>query len=211
MPDAEADYTIDFDDDDEVLTPPAAAFKPPPEPVNDTISVKDDRDLAVVQARAARADGVPIAEGAVVEDSDKVELLGKKFRIAERIGLMPLLKYASAADMSSEDPRALGAIYAMLRDCIYAGNPACGNCDKCTSNREIMCKAYDAGDWQAFENHAIDTKADAEELMPVISQVMEIISGRPTPPRDGSSATPRVTQRVSTASKSSARGRGSKR
>ena len=28
MPDAEADYTIDFDDDDEVLTPPAAAFKP---------------------------------------------------------------------------------------------------------------------------------------------------------------------------------------
>lgn len=209
MPDLEADYTIEFDDD-ETPVPKASRSASRPEPA--AISQADDRDLAVVQARAVKSEGVPIAQGAVVEDDgDKVELIGKKFRIAERIGLMPLLKYASAADMSSEDPRALGAIYAMLRDCIYSGSPSCGTCDRCTAGQGNACKEYDAGDWRAFEDHAIDTKADAEELMPVISQVMEIISGRPTPPRDGSSATPRNTQRVSTASRSGARGKGSKR
>ncbi len=212
MPDSEADYTIDIDWDE---APAPAVSRPPSVPAsvtpsNGAISQQDDRDLAVVQARAVKAEGAPITEGAVVEDSDKVELLGKKFRIADRIGLMPLLKYASAADMSTEDPRALGAVYAMLKDCIFAGTPACGTCDKCTAGNEIMCKSYDAGDWHAFEMHAIDTKADAEELMPVISQVMEIIAGRPTPPRDGSSATPHTTQRSSTGSRSAARGRGSK-
>jgi hypothetical protein len=213
MPDPEADYTIDWDDDTglpAVPVPPPAFRAPPPAPVAAVITPQDDRDLAVVHARAAKAEGSPVTEGAVVENSDTIELLGKRFRIADRIGLMPLLKYASASDMSTEDPRALAAIYSMLRDCIYPGTPACGDCDRCTAGNEAICKAYDAGDWQAFENHATDTKADAEELMPVISQVMEIITGRPTPPRGGSSATPRGTRRVSTASRSGARGRGSK-
>lgn len=204
MPEAEADYEIEWDDE------PLPKLTPPPPP-----SV--DRELAVVQARAAAADGAKIADG-VVDESGKVELLGRKFRVAEKIGLMPLLKFASASDMSTEDPRALSAVYSMLRDCIYEGRPGCGTCERCTGDPENgvtgdqkMCKLYDKGDWADFEQHAIDTKADADELLEVISQVMEVISGRPTSPPPGSSAGRRVTQRVSTGNTSAKRGRASRR
>jgi hypothetical protein len=169
-----------------------------------------DRELAVVQARAAAADGANIAEGTVI-DSGKVELIGRQFRIAEKIGLMPLLKFASASDMSTEDPRALAAVYSMLKDCIYEGSPGCGSCEHCKADRETSCKAYDKGDWGNYEQHAIDTKADAEELLAVVSQVMEVISGRPTKPPGGSSAGARATRRASTGNSSARRGRASKR
>lgn len=107
MPDPEADYEIDFDE--------LPRLSPPPPP-------SADRELAVVQARAAKVDGAAIAEGTVT-DNDRVELLGKKFRVAEKIGLMPLLKFASASDVSTDDPRALSAVYSMLKNCIYEGSP----------------------------------------------------------------------------------------
>jgi hypothetical protein len=197
MPQPEADYEIEWDDEPlPPITPP-----PPPSP---------DRELAVVQARAAAAEGAEIAEG-VIDESGKVELIGRKFRVAEKIGLMPLLKFASASDMSTEDPRALSAVYSMLKDCIYEGRPGCGTCEHCKADKEESCKAYDKGDWADFEQHAIDTKADADELLEVISQVMEIISGRPTSPPPGSSAGRRVTRRVSTGNTSAKRGRASRR
>lgn len=198
MPQPEADYEIDWDDE------PLPKIQPPPPPPS------ADRELAVIQARAAEADGGKIAEGTVTE-GDKVELLGKKFRVAEKIGLMPLLKFASASDMSTDDPRALSAVYSMLRDCIYEGKPGCGECKECKADNEVMCKSYDKGDWTAFELHAMDTKADADQLLEVITKVMEIVSGRPTKQPSGSSPGPRATRRVSTANSSETRGRASKR
>jgi hypothetical protein len=197
MPEPEADYSIDWDDE------PLPKLSPPPPPT-------PDRELAAVQALAAKAEGGKVAEGTVT-DSGKVELLGKHFRIAEKIGLMPLLKFASASDISTEDPRAMSAVYSMLRDCIYEGAPGCGECDKCTADDETACKSYDKGDWAAFEQHAIDTKADADELLTVITQVLEIISGRPTRQPAGSSAGRRATRRVSTGNSSGGRGKGSRR
>lgn len=207
MPDAEADYEIEWDDE------PLPKIEPPkPRPRPDP-----DRELAVVQARAAAADGADVAEGTVT-DSGKVELLGRHFRVAEKIGLMPLLKFASASDMSTEDPRALAAVYSMLKDCIYEGRPGCGECERCLGDEEAgiagnerMCKDYDKGDWTAFENHAMETKADADELLTVVTQVLEIVSGRPTAPPSGSSAGRRVTRRASTGNTSARRAKGSRR
>jgi hypothetical protein len=156
------------------------------------------------------ADGGEVTDG-VVDDSGKVELLGRQFRIAEKVGLMPLLKFASASEMTTEDPRALAAIYSLLRDCIYEGSPGCGQCGDCKADRETACKSYDKGDWAGFENHAMDTKADADELLSVITQVLEVVSGRPTKPPAGSSAGRRTTRRNSTGSSSGTRGRASKR
>jgi hypothetical protein len=206
MPDAEADYEIDWDDEPlpRLQPPPPPAFQaapPPPSP---------DRELAVVQARAAATEGAKVAEGAVT-DSGKVELLGRQFRIAEKIGLMPLLKFASASSMSTEDPRALAAVYSMLKDCIYEGSPGCGKCEACTAGNESACKSYDKGDWQDFEDHAMVTKADADELLTVITQVLEVVSGRPTKQPGGSSPGQRGTRRGSTGSSSGARGRASRR
>jgi hypothetical protein len=197
MPKPEADYEIEWDDE------PLPKIEPPPPP-------SPDRELAAVQARAAQADGAKIADG-VVTETGKIELLGKHFRIASKIGLMPLLKFASASDMSTEDPRALSAVYSMLKDSIYEGTPACGECEDCKADRETSCKSYDAGDWAAFEQHAMESKADADELLGVISQVLEIVSGRPTQQPAGSSAGRRTTRRVSTGSSSASRGRASRR
>lgn len=228
MPDPEADYTIDIDwreaeviDDRRPSRP-----RPAPEPWNGdddedddgpAIAPKADRELAAVQLagakRAAKAAGAEDApkEGAVIEAGNRITFLGKDFRIAERVGLMPLLKFASSADVDTTDPRALSAMYALLRDCIYEGRPPCGECAECEADNDGACKSYDRGDWGAFEEHAMITKADADDLLDVVTKVLELVSGRPQQPRSGSSAGPRRTQRASTGRSSGRGARGSRR
>ena len=147
----------------------------------------------------------------MADPAETVEFMGKKFRIAEKVGLMPLLKFSAAVDFDISDPRALSAMYAMLRDCIYRGTPACGTCTACKDDRESECAAFDAGDWKAFEDHAIETQADADELMDVLTKTMEIITGRPTKPPATSSRGRRGTSGASTGSSSARRGGGRRR
>lgn len=218
MPDPEADYTIDWDDAPE----PPVARRPAPEPWSPgededdgpAIPATADRELAVIQGAAARKASAQDQgkEGKVVASSwSRVTLHGKEFRIAERVGLMPLLKFASSSDVDTADPRALSAMYALLRDCIYEGTPGCGECEQCEADNERACKSYDRGDWGEFEEHAMITKADAEDLLDVVSKVLEIVSGRPQQPRSGSSAGSRQTRRASTARSSGKGGRASRR
>jgi hypothetical protein len=101
-------------------------------------------------------------------------------------------------------------MYAMLRDCIHPGTPACGKCEKCETGDETSCADFDPGDWGRFENHAMDKRADAEDLMDVITRTMELLAGRPTGPSSGSSPGRRPISAGSTA-RSSARRRGGSR
>lgn len=233
MPDAEADYTIDWNDAPAAPLPPARAaararapreviprYEPDDRDEDGTgpdIPAKTDRDLAVIQGTAARQANQDsgqdeVKDGTVTEAGDQVELLGKSFRVADRIGLMPLLKFSSAADVDTNDPRAMSAMYSLLRDCIYAGEPGCGECEVCEAGNDRSCKSYARGDWNDFEEHAMVTKADAEDLLDVVSKVLELVSGRPTQPRGGSSTGRRSTRRVSTGNSSKgARARGSRR
>jgi hypothetical protein len=206
------------------------------------IDIDFDQELASIQGTAA---GLPAPEpaqlvvaGKVITSSRTVEFLGARFRIADRIGLMPLLKFSAFANLDVQDPRALGAMYAMLRDCIHPGQPGCGECEHCAPGRcgdcraceraaitedddlkpscqvnpadETRCAQYDRGDWQAFEDHAIDTKADADDLMDVLSKTIELISARPTEPPPTSSAGRRATRDGSMARSSARRARGSR-
>jgi hypothetical protein len=203
------------------------------------ISPAADRELAKIQGTAAKvvpgtAETVtPIANG---RPAEMVEFMGRDFRVADKIGLMPLLKFSAFADVATNDPRALGAMYAMLRDCIHPGHPGCGECEHCkpegcgdcdgcdliaagnkgaqcsrNTPNERACKQFDAGDWAAFEDHAMATRAEAEELFDVITKVMELIAGRPTRPSGSSSPGPRRTSGGSTGSASSRRAKASKR
>lgn len=177
MPDPQADYEIDIDWREAGVQPQPQA--PPAVPVAFRAPVQDrprrdddddDRELAVVQAAAVRADGGEISDGAVI-GAEKVELLGRSFRLADATGIMPLMKFSAAADLTTADgSKALAAMYALLRDLIHAD------------------------DWAAFENHAIDTKAEAEDVFDVMNKAMEIVAGRPTKPAAGSSAGRRATQ-----------------
>lgn len=174
-----------------------------------------DSELARIQGQAA---GLPepepqeivVAPDKIATSARTVEFMGQRFRIAARVGLMPLLKFSAYSNMSTADPGALSAMYAMLRDCIERGTPACGKCPECRAGREFACADYDPGDWDRFERHAIDTKAEADDLLDVISSAMELISGRPTGQPSPSSAGRRGIPGGSTA-RSSARGRRASR
>lgn len=125
-----------------------------------------DRELAAVQLSQTDPEALTddTVEGEVVgkKEYDTVKLKDKEFRLAESIGAMPMLKWAAAADLGADDPRGLAAIYAMLQDTILTD------------------------DWSAFEQHATLSKADAEELLDVVSKGLEVISGRPTKRQSGS-------------------------
>jgi hypothetical protein len=178
------------------------------------IDIDVDSELATIQGIASGVQPEIIREvrpATITPVTRSVELKGKRFRIADKIGAMPLLKFSMFADLEIQDARAMAAMYTLLRDCIYPGADACGSCDACTKGRERTCPAYDAGDWGAFEEHAMITKADADDLMDVITKVMELIAGRPTePPATSSSGQPTTSPR-STASSSAKRGKGSRR
>lgn len=202
-----------------------------------------DRELARIQGDAAgvvqpKVAEVEVAPGQVVTSDRTIEFLGERFRLADKVGLMPLLKFSAHSDLSTSDPGALAAMYAMLRDCIHPGNPGCGDCEACDPDRcgecrgcarvqagadeaaspclvnrpdPMRCKDYDPGDWARFEHHAIDAKAGAEDLLDVISSAIELISGRPTEPRSSSSPGQRATRGGSMGRSSSRARRGSRR
>jgi hypothetical protein len=122
-----------------------------------------DRELAAVQLSKTDDNVLTEAtvEGKVVgakewdyvtlgEGDDK-----EKYRLREKIGAMAMFKWSAASELSSEDPRALGAIYALLKSLIHKE------------------------DWRAFEEKALDEDFEAEELLDVITSALEAISGRP--------------------------------
>jgi hypothetical protein len=205
------------------------------------IDIDYDAELARLQGQVAGVEQPPLAAevvvaGGIVMSGRTVEFMGRNFRIAEKVGLMPMLKFSAHAEMRTDDPGAMAAMYEMIRDCIYAGNPGCGDClfcdpDPCGECRACVsaqdgedpacmrnfpdrtrCAEYDPGDWGEFERHAIDTKAEADDLLDVITKTIEVIAGRPTEPPAGSSPGRRSTRDASMA-RSSARGRpkGSRR
>lgn len=174
------------------------------------ISPDDDKALAVIQGTVAEKDN-PELRGQVTSTDGKVELLGRWFRVADKVGIMPLLKFASASDIDTEDPRALSAMYSMLQDSIHAGTPACGKCAACRAGDERKCAEFDPGDWKAFEQHAIEAKAEADDLFEVVSKVLQIVTGRPTRQPSSSSPGRPATSRRSTGTSSAKRGRASRR
>lgn len=78
--------------------------------------------------------------------------------MAERVGLMPLMRFAHLASsgVDSEDMEALAAMYDLLEQCI----------------------ADD--DWPRFQRAATKSRADGEMLMAVVQKAIEAIGERPT-------------------------------
>jgi hypothetical protein len=90
--------------------------------------------------------------------SDRVKFEGESFRVASKIGLMPLMRFAHIAKsgVDSNEMAGLAAMYDLLEQVIS---------DE---------------DWERFQDHAIATRAGGDELMAVIPAAIEVISSRPT-------------------------------
>lgn len=118
-----------------------------------------------------------VAEG--VEAPDTVEFLGERFRLAEKVGAMAYMKLA-AYDGTGNIPAAAAARYAMLKDALHPG------------------------DWERFEQHALDAKATYDDLWGFIVACMEAVTARPTRPPSASSNGDSPASANSTATSSSA-------
>jgi len=149
-----------------------------------------------------------------VEIGDAISFYGQKYRLAPKIGYMPLLDFAHEANKGSntEDPAALDAMRELLWRCFILAPPCrrceicrgteggpcedpdedgnrCGLCEPCRSfvtPDPESCASYDPGDWPAFHLAALDHAADAEDLFDVVRQVMTAVTARPTRRRSGS-------------------------
>jgi hypothetical protein len=115
-----------------------------------------------------------VPETAVVPEEDvrdKVSFKGAEFAISDKIGLMPLMKFARAAQsgLDSADMQGLAAMLDLLEQCI----------------------ADD--EWPRFDAHATKTRADDEELLQVVKDVTAILTERPTSRPSDSSAGPQQT------------------
>lgn len=98
------------------------------------------------------------AEVEGVEHVSTVEYEGEKFKLADKVGHVPLMKFAHYAEagVDAQDLGALSSFYEVLRDCIAEE------------------------DWTRFERSTIQHKATVDELMPVMEKAMESITARPT-------------------------------
>ena len=142
----------------------------PVEVVRDVSDVPDDvEDTAIL----AQSTSEGIKQGKVDGKLDRsVTFMGERFRIANKVGLMPLMEFAYFANSGADtgDMGALVSIYEMLRDCLA-----------------------DEKEFKRFTAHAKKMKADAEDMMPVVRETIELLTARPTlPPSDSSSESPRT-------------------
>lgn len=99
-----------------------------------------------------------------------VTLKGSTFRVHPDPGVMPLMTFAhhAARGTDSFDMAGLAAIYDLLKSCIV-----------------------DA-DWARFAQKAVDSRADADELLDVVKQVMGGATERPTVRPSDSSVGPQA-------------------
>lgn len=154
---------------------PAILSGEPDEPARrahaeDMAAVNPVHPIATAHDMQAAVEGVPVG--------DRVEFMGSTYRIADKVGLMPLIRFARAARRGTDaaDMEGLAAIGDMLEDCI------------------------DPEDWPRFEADATLHKADDTDLLPVVQQTIELLTARPTRRPSGSSDGPSTTSPSSTGS-----------
>lgn len=93
-----------------------------------------------------------------MSDAETITFGGEEFRIADKVGLMPLMRFAHVASggVDAEDMAGLVAIHDLLEQC------------------------FPEDEWSRFQRVATKTRADGAELMGVIKSVFEAIGRRPT-------------------------------
>lgn len=116
-----------------------------------------------------------------MSDPRTIEYAGERFALADRIGLMPLMRFAHLAKsgVDSDDMEGLDAMYALLKQC------------------------FTDEAWGDFERAAERQRADGEELMGVVKQAIEAIAARPTGRPSDSSGGPESTSESSAGDSSS--------
>ena len=112
---------------------------------------------------------------------ETVEFLGVDFRIADKVAALPIMRFAKVAKagVDASELDGMAALYDLLEQVIHPD------------------------DWQKFERHADQQRADGEQLLGVVQGVFELLAARPTGRSSDSSDGPRTIEPSSTADSSS--------
>lgn len=140
-----------------------------------------------------------MAEGVVLEEFDTVEFFGEKFRLAPRVGMMPLLAFGNAAKrgLDSDDFEGMAAMYRMIRAVIYRPVLTDDHGQKRVDENGRALR--DESEWSRFQEVADDELAEGEDIMGFVNKAMEVMSARPTQRPGISSATSPTTSESSKA------------
>ncbi len=113
--------------------------------------------------------------------ADVITFHDEEYRLADKMGLMPLMRFAKVAQagVDSNEMDGLAAMYDLLEQCI------------------------DPVDWARFEAAATRHRDQSDDLMEVITQSIATMSARPTVRASGSSDGPPATSGSSTGDSSS--------
>lgn len=164
-----------------------------------TTAVVIEPETQSVQAAAEGA-----AEGIVLDDGDYIEFFGEHFRLADRVGIMPLLAFANASKggLDSSDVRGMAAMYSLIRSVIHRP-PAFDEHGKRAVDPETGKPGFDETEWTRFEDLAMEENADDEDVMDFVNQAMEVMSARPRKRREISSGgSPRTSEKSKESSSS---------
>jgi hypothetical protein len=154
---------------------------------------------------------------AVTKDTEHITFYGQRYRLAPKIGYMPMLDFAHAAasGAASDDRAGMDAMWQVLyrsfvlkppcrrcdvcrglppdpkgcRNRVDGDDGPCGFCGPCSGTEADpdSCEQYDPGDWNDFHLACLDNAADEVDLWEVVQQVLEAVAARPTRRRSGSS------------------------
>lgn len=141
------------------------------------------------------------AEG-IVEEFDTIEFCGQKFRLAERVSMMPLLAFANASKrgLDSDDMEGLAAMYSMIRSVIH--RPPLFDEHGQRQVDESGKPLRDESEWRRFESLAEDEMVEGEDIMTVVNQAITVMSARPRQRRELSSGSSPQTSEKSKAGSS---------
>jgi len=154
-------------------------------PTIEVIEVPEAVNLSKADAAESEASEIQAMSEGVAKPGKHFTFMDKEFRLAEKVGLMPLMRFAHMAstgmDTDEDFMTAMASIYEMIKDVIHED------------------------EWPSFQQHAIDTKAGETELLSVVSQAVEIMTSRPTEPGSDSSQSAQQNTQPSTATLSERR------
>jgi hypothetical protein len=127
----------------------------------DTTAAKSQLRHADQAGRVGKDNRVDVG---VVGGSDLTsELAGEEFRLAQDVGIMPLMEWAASSDVDVSSVDGLRAVYYVLQDVVHED------------------------EWARFRKHARDNKVESTELLNFANGALEALAGRPTEESSGSS------------------------
>lgn len=129
-------------------------------------------------------------------DYDTIEFFGQKFRLAERIGIMPMIAFANASKngLDTDDMDGLAAMYRLIRSVIHRPPLYDDHGQRVVDENGKTLR--DESEWLRFEQVAEDELAEGEDVMEFVNKAMEVMSARPRKRRSVSAATsPQTSER----------------